>query len=107
MAHHAQDATPEPFSFRGSEVLFTGLNPWAAASSECQRELMDFVRMRLEKDRAAAQNVMTSRNPFDAISTQMQWVADMLRDYNQEFLKVAAIYTRLGSDQVGTTQVQR
>jgi hypothetical protein len=107
MTQHAQGVTSEPFSIRSSEALFTGFNNWAAVSSECQRELMDFIQMRLEKDRAAAQNAMTSRNPFDTIGTQMQWVADMLNDYSQEFRKMAAIYTKLGPGRVGTTQAER
>jgi hypothetical protein len=107
MTQHAQGVTSEPFSIRSSEALFTGLNGWAAVSSECQRELMDFIQMRLEKNRAAAQNAMTIRNPFDAVGTQMQWVADMLNDYSQEFRKMAAIYTKLGPGRVGTTQAER
>jgi hypothetical protein len=93
---HAQDTTSEPFSFRGNQALLTGLTTWAASSSEYQRELMNFIQIRLEKDRAALQTAISSKNPLETAGTQMRWAAEMLTDYNQELLKMAAIYSNLG-----------
>jgi cytochrome c553 len=38
--------------------------------------------------------------------TQMRWAAEMLTDYNQELLRMAAIYAKLGPT-AGNAQAER
>ena len=55
-----------------------------AAVTEYQREMVDFVSMRLEKDSVAVRDMMGCKSPMDAAAVQSRWIEQTLRDYNSE-----------------------
>jgi hypothetical protein len=70
----------------GAETLFATL----AAS---QREMLDFVSRRLEKNGEVMREVTACRNWADALTVQSRWVQEMMRDYSAEATKLLALYT--------------
>jgi hypothetical protein len=91
-------------TIRGAQefVLSSGTNQavaksteaWFAATTECQREMIGFVSMRLEKDGEAAREMMGCKNLADVAAIQSRWVEETLRDYNAEMTKLMNICTR-------------
>lgn len=69
---------------------------WLAAAAECQREMMSFVSMRLEKDADTTREMMGCKNPADMTVIQSRWVEQTLRDYNTEMSKLMTILTKSG-----------
>ena len=67
---------------------------WLAAATECQREMMSFVSMRLDKDARTTRDMMGCRNLADATAMQSHWIEETLRDYNSEMAKLIAICTK-------------
>ena len=67
---------------------------WFTAAAECQREMISFVSMRLEKDADTTREMMGCRNPADMTAIQSRWVEDTLRDYNAEMSKLMTILTK-------------
>jgi hypothetical protein len=67
---------------------------WFAAATECQREMMSFVSMRLEKDAETTRDMMSCRNLADVTAIQTRWIEETLRDYNTEFSKLMTICTK-------------
>ncbi|GEO13770.1 phasin family protein [Microvirga aerophila] len=75
-------------------ALANAAETWFAAAAECQREMMSFVSMRLEKDADTTREMMGCRNPADMTAIQSRWVEDTLRDYNAEMGKLMTILTK-------------
>jgi hypothetical protein len=75
-------------------ALANATETWFAAAAECQREMMSFVSMRLQKDAEATREMMGCRNPADAAAIQSRWVEETLRDYNSEMGKLMTICTK-------------
>jgi hypothetical protein len=67
---------------------------WFAAAAECQREMMGFVSMRLEKDAETAREMTGCRNPADVSAIQSRWMEETLRDYNAEMSKLMTIFAK-------------
>ena len=81
-------------SGEGGRALANATETWFAAATECQREMMTFVSMRLQKDAEATREMMTCRSPADVAAIQSQWVEEILRDYNSEMGKLMTICTK-------------
>jgi hypothetical protein len=75
-------------------ALANAAETWFAAAAECQREMMSFVSMRLEKDAETTREMMDCRNSADMTAIQSRWVEDTLRDYNAEMGKLMTICTK-------------
>jgi Phasin protein len=75
-------------------ALAKAAEAWFAAATECQREMMSFVSMRLQKDAEATREMMACKNPADVAAIQSRWVEETLRDYNSEMGKLMTICTK-------------
>ncbi|WP_262300276.1 phasin family protein [Microvirga sesbaniae] len=77
-----------------NRALANATETWFAAATECQREMMSFVSMRLEKDAETTREMMGCRNLGDTTAIQSRWIEETLRDYNAEITKLMTIFTR-------------
>jgi hypothetical protein len=77
-----------------NQALVKATEAWFAATTECQREMMGFVSMRLEKDAETTREVMGCKNPADVAAIQSRWIEETLRDYSAEMAKLMAICTK-------------
>jgi len=77
-----------------SQALAKATETWFAATAECQREMMSFVSMRVEKDGETAHEILGCRNLADATAIQSRWLEETVRDYNSEMTKLMTIYTK-------------
>ena len=75
-------------------ALAKATETWFAAATECQREIMSFVSMRLEKDSETTREVIGCKNLADATAVQSRWMEETLRDYNSEIGKLMTICTK-------------
>ncbi|MBZ6078795.1 phasin family protein [Microvirga puerhi] len=75
-------------------ALFVGMDSWLKASAECQREIIEFLAHRLEKDGTVAQQIASCKNLMDAMTLQARWAGETVRDYNDEMTRIMAIYTQ-------------
>ncbi|EIM29422.1 phasin family protein [Microvirga lotononidis] len=78
----------------GGRALANVTEAWFAASAECQREMIGFVSMRLEKDGEVAREMMASKSLTDVAAIQSRWMEETLRDYNNEMGKLMTICTK-------------
>ncbi|WP_262298288.1 phasin family protein [Microvirga sesbaniae] len=74
---------------------------WFSAAAECQREMIGFVSMRLEKDATTTREMMSCKNLADAAAIQSRWMEETLRDYNAEMGKLTTICTRSANGGIG------
>jgi hypothetical protein len=77
-----------------NQVLAKATEAWFAATTECQREMIGFVSMRLEKDAETTREMMACKNLADVVAIQSRWIEDTLRDYNAEMSKLMTICTK-------------
>jgi len=77
-----------------SQALAKAAETWFAASAECQREMMGFMSMRLEKDGETAREMLSCKNPADATAIQSRWIEETLRDYSSEMTKLMTLCNR-------------
>lgn len=77
-----------------NQALTKATEAWFTAATECQREMMSFVSMRLEKDAEATREMMACKNPADVAAIQSRWMEETLRDYNSEMGKLMTICTK-------------
>ncbi|MEE1609800.1 phasin family protein [Microvirga sp. CF3016] len=77
-----------------ARALANATETWLAAATECQREMMSFVSMRLEKDAETTREMVGCKNLADVTAIQSRWMEETLRDYNSEMGKLMTIYTR-------------
>ena len=75
-------------------ALANATETWFAAATECQREMMSFMSMRVEKDGETAREMLGCRNLADATAIQSRWLEETIRDYNSEMTKLIGIYTK-------------
>ena len=76
------------------QALAKAAETWFAASAECQREMMGFMSMRLEKDGETAREMLSCKNPADATAVQSRWIEETLRDYSSEMTKLMTLCNR-------------
>lgn len=79
-----------------SAALADGVQTWLAVSREYQREMMDFVSMRLVKDGDTMREILATKNLADAAAAQSRWMEETLRDYSAQMAKVMAIHMKAG-----------
>jgi hypothetical protein len=75
-------------------ALANATETWFTAVTECQREMMSFVSMRLEKDAETTREMVGCKNLADVTALQSGWIEETLRDYNSEMAKLMTIYTK-------------
>jgi hypothetical protein len=75
-------------------VLVNAAETWFTAATECQREMMSFVSMRLEKDAETSGEMVGCKNLADMTAIQSRWIEETLHDYNSEMAKLMTIYTK-------------
>jgi hypothetical protein len=63
------------------------------AMAESQRELIDFFKMRVEKDGDTVRKAIGCRNLTDAFEVQSRWAQEMIQDYSAEMTRMLSIYT--------------
>jgi Phasin protein len=81
-------------SGESGRALANATETWFAAATECQREMMTFVSMRLQKDTETTREMMGCRILADVTAIQSRWVEETLRDYNSEMSKLMTICTK-------------
>jgi hypothetical protein len=77
---------PGQFMIPGTDTLF-------ATFADRQREMLDFMAMRLEKDGEVIRELGSCRNWADALTVQSRWVQEAIRDYTAEASKLFAFST--------------
>lgn len=85
------------------QAIARAAETWLSATSQCQREMMDFISKRLEKDSTAMRDILDCRNLADAAAIHTRWMEETLRDYHAETSKLMAIYANSANrrDQAG------
>ena len=68
---------------------------WFVTVAECQREMIGFVSMRLEKDGETTREIMGCKNPTEVAAIQSRWIEETLRDYNSEMSKLMDLCTKV------------
>jgi hypothetical protein len=81
----------------GLQQLTQSLEAWWSVAGACQREMLEFVSRRLEKDGLTIRQVMSARDWTDTLTVQSQWLEDTMRDYSEEATKVIGICGRLSN----------
>jgi hypothetical protein len=76
-----------------NQAVAKAAEAWFAATTECQREMMGFISMRIEKDSKTAREMMGCKNLADVTGMQSRWIEESLRDYNAEITKLMTICT--------------
>ena len=82
------------FSSDSGRALTNAAETWFATATECHREMIGFVSMRLEKDSDTFREMLACKNLTDVTAIQSRWMEDTLRDYNSEMTKMMTIYTK-------------
>jgi hypothetical protein len=77
-----------------NQALAKATEAWFTAATECQREMIGFVSMRLEKDAETTREIVACKNLADVTAIQSRWIEETLRDYNSEMTKLMTICTR-------------
>jgi Phasin protein len=93
--HHANQFS---VSGKDSRALVDAAEMWFGITIECQREMMGFMSMRLEKDGESLREMAGCKTMADMITLQSRWVEQTVRDYNSEFEKLTAICTEAAKD---------
>ncbi len=98
-------ARARDLSANGSNVMLANVaETWLAATAEWQRELIDFVSSRLEKDAETGRAIMACKNLADVTAIQSRWVQDTLRDYSGEMSRLMTICAAAGNAGTVTKQ---
>ena|SRR5690349_18043510 len=77
----------------GGRALSNAVESWVTASNQCQREVMDFVTERLEKDAETVRDMLNCKNLADITSIQSRWMEETFRDYRSEMVKLMSLYS--------------
>jgi hypothetical protein len=84
-----------------NQALLKATETWFSASVECQREMIGFVSMRLEKDSDTAREMTACRNLADVAAIQSRWMEEILRDYSSEMSKLMTICAKSVNGRTG------
>ena len=79
---------------------------WFTVAGECQREFLDFVSRRLERDGRTIREAVSKSDWAEALTVQTQWVEDMWRDYLDEAATIIDICTKARSQDEMSTAVR-
>ena len=88
----------------GLQQITQSLEAWWSVAGACQREILEFVSRRLEKDGITIRQVMTAKDWPGRLTVQSQWLEDTMRDYGEEATKVIAICGRLSDPERHATR---
>jgi hypothetical protein len=77
----------------GSETLLTTL-------AEGQREWLEFVAGRLEKDGQRIRDTLACTRWQEVMAVNTRWAGEMMHDYQTEATKILTSYTKQGADAV-------
>ncbi|WP_243370757.1 phasin family protein [Microvirga solisilvae] len=77
-----------------SQALINAAETWLSAAAACQREMIGFVSMRLDKDSETAREMMSCKSPTDMAAVHTRWIEETLRDYNSEMSKLMELCTK-------------
>jgi hypothetical protein len=64
---------------------------------DCQREIAEFMAVRMEKDSEVFREAFTCKTLNEALALQSRWVEDTMQDYSNETTKMLTIYTTHGA----------
>ncbi len=81
----------------GSRALASAAEQWVATTTECHREMIGFVAMRLEKDTETTREIMGCKNFAEMAAIQSQWLEETMRDYNSEMTKLMTIFGQIAN----------
>ena len=73
--------------------MLPGAEALVATFAQGQREMLEFVTMRLEKDREVIEEARGCRTLPEAIALQSRWAQELMRDYAAETTKMLALFT--------------
>jgi hypothetical protein len=76
------------------QAMIPGTDTLFATFAHRQREMLDFIVMRLEKDGEVIRELTACRNWPDALTVQARWVQETIRDYTAEASKLLAFSTK-------------
>ena len=97
------ETTPNELALSGtdSRAVLNAAETWLITASACQREMIDFVSKRLEKDSETFRSMMACKNPVEVTSIQSRWMEESLRDYSGEITKLTNICATSASGRGG------
>jgi hypothetical protein len=93
MSHRMRSGAWTALPEGSGQPLAKTAEAWCAAVTECQREMADFISIRLERDSGVVRDMMSCKSPTDAAAVHSRWVEQTLRDYNSEIKRLMSIYT--------------
>jgi hypothetical protein len=76
-----------------TQALTKAVETWFAATAECQREMMSFTSMRLEKDSETTREILGCGSLAGVTAIQSRRLEETLPDYNSEVTKLMGICT--------------
>jgi hypothetical protein len=79
------------FGADNNRALINATETWLAASTQCHREMIGFMSMRLAKDNDTVREMLGCKNLADATALQTRWVEETMRDYHSEMTKLMEI----------------
>ncbi|MBZ6075912.1 phasin family protein [Microvirga puerhi] len=81
-------------SAENSRALASTAEMWFSVMTECQREMIGFVSMRLAKDGDTFRQIVSCKSAAEAATLQAHWMEDTRRDYDAEMTKLLTICAR-------------
>jgi hypothetical protein len=84
-------------------LAFTTPAAWFSTMAACQREVLEFMSRRLERDGEAMREAIACRNIGDALAVQTRWLDETLRDYSDEATRLLALSVQ-GSESSGAAE---
>jgi Phasin protein len=88
------------------QLMLPGAEAFFAAMAASQREMLDFVSRRAEKNGEVLRELTACQNWTDALSVQSRWMQEMMQDCTAETTKLLALSTTAGR-QAGAAQEGR
>jgi hypothetical protein len=78
-------------------AVASAVESWFTASNQCQREMMDFVTERIEKDAETAREMLNCKSLADMTTIQSRWMEETIKDYRSEMVKLMSLYSETAS----------
>ena len=85
----------------GGQAMANAAETWLAATTECHREMMGFMSMRLDKGAQTFREVLDCKSAAEISAVQSRWMEETLRDYNAEMTRLMAIYAKSADGATG------
>ena len=81
-------------NYEPGQLMIPGTDTLFATFASRQREMLDFMAMRLEKDGEVIRKLGSCQNWTDALAVQSQWVQETIHDYTAAATKLLALDTK-------------